>query len=75
VALLVVVVWLKRRGRSNLFVFLPMVFMTAMTVWSLCLLVGQYGLSSIGLIAWALLALAAVLIWEASRVLLGGVPA
>jgi len=75
VALLVVVVWLKRHGRSNLFVFLPMVFMTVMTVWSLCLLVGQYGLSSIGLIAWALLALAAVLIWEAGRVLLGGVPA
>jgi carbon starvation protein len=74
-ALLVVVVWLKRRGKSNLFVFLPMLFMTAMTIWALLLLVGQYGLSSIGVIAWVLLSLAAVLIWEAGRVLLGGVPA
>ena len=46
-----------------------MVFMVVMTVWALCLLIGQYKFSLIGIIAAVLLLLALLLIIEAGRVL------
>jgi len=68
-ALLVIMIWLKRNGKRTLFVFLPMVFMIAVTVWALCLLIGQYKLSLIGIIAAVLLLLAFLMIIESVRVL------
>ena len=54
-----------------MFVFLPMAFMIVMTVWALCLLIGQYKLSLIGIISVVLLMLALILIIESARVLKG----
>lgn len=68
-ALLVVMIWMKRLGKRTAFVFLPMCFMTVMTVWALFILIGQYKLSLIGLIAIVLLLLALTLFIESVRVL------
>ena len=65
--LLVLAVWLRKTGRRNGFVLLPLAFMTVATLCALVLLIGQYQLSLIGLIAVVLLALAAVLIVESLR--------
>lgn len=40
--LLAVAVWLKRTGRTPLYAVLPMVFMMAMTLWSLLLLIQPF---------------------------------
>lgn len=66
-ALLVVMVWLKRNGKRTTFVFLPMLFMVAVTVWALFLLIGQYKLSFIGIISILLLILALLLVVESIR--------
>ncbi len=68
-ALLVIMIWMKRNGKKTLFIALPMLFMIVMTVWALCLLVGQYKLSLIGIIAVILLLLALLLVIESVRVL------
>lgn len=68
-ALLVIMIWLKRNGKQTLFIFLPMVFMIVVTVWALCLLIGEYRFSLIGIIAVVLLLLAFLLVIEAGRVL------
>ncbi len=68
-ALLVVTVWLRRSGQKPWYTVLPMVFMIVMTVWALALLLGQYGRSTIGLIAAVLLGLSLILIFEAWRAL------
>jgi carbon starvation protein len=65
--LLVITLWVKKIGKKYLFSLLPMLFMITMTLWSLLLLVGQYRLSAIGLIAAVLLLLAGLLIVEAFR--------
>jgi len=67
--LLVLTLWIRRSGKKSAFIVIPMVFMTVMTVWALILLIHQYGLSLIGIIAILLLVLALLLIWEAIRVL------
>jgi len=67
--LLVIAVWLKKTGKKAGFVLWPMVFMIAMTVWSLFQLIDHYRLSLIGIIAIILLLLAALLIIEAIRTL------
>lgn len=64
-ALLVITVWLKKTGKKILFVVVPMIFMVVMTVWALVLLIGEYGLSTIGVIAMALLIMAILLIVQA----------
>jgi carbon starvation protein len=64
-ALLVIAVWLKTIGKKAGFVLIPMVFMIGVTVWALVLLIRQYGITTIGLIAAALLLLALLLIVEA----------
>jgi len=46
-----------------------MIFMLGMTVWALVMLIGQYRLSLIGIIAMLLFVLALILIVEAVRTL------
>jgi carbon starvation protein len=65
--LLVVAVWLKKIGKKMVFVLIPMVFMNIMTLWALVILLGQYKFSAVGFIAFALLFLALLLIFEAFR--------
>ncbi len=69
-ALLVIAVWLRQTGKRAGFVIAPMLFMVIMTLWSLTLLIRQYKLSLIGIIAIILLALAIWVTAEAARVLL-----
>ncbi|MDZ7607566.1 MAG: carbon starvation protein A [Cyclobacteriaceae bacterium] len=54
-ALLVVYVWQKRKGKKVVFIALPMVFMLGMTLWALVQLIYQSGFSPIGVIAMVLL--------------------
>jgi carbon starvation protein len=74
--LLGVSVWLRRTGRPCWFTVLPMVFMMTITVWSLVGQIGTFfrgsGAVSIanGVVGVLLLALAALLAFEASRTLL-----
>ena len=65
--LLVVAVWLKKTGRKAGFVLGPMVFMNVMTLVALVLLLKQYKLSAVGIIAGILLLLGLVLVVEAYR--------
>jgi carbon starvation protein len=65
--LLVITLWIRKMGKKFVFTLLPMLFMITMTLWSLLLLIGQYRLSAIGLIAVILLLLALLLIVEAFR--------
>ncbi len=63
----VLAVWLRRTSRKSGFIWGPLVFMTAATLSALVLLIQQYGLTLIGGIAAALLALAVLVIVEAAR--------
>jgi len=63
----VLAVWLRRTSRKTGFIWAPLAFMTAATLYALVLLIQQYGLSLIGVIAAVLLALAILLIVEAVR--------
>ncbi|NLX53749.1 MAG: carbon starvation protein A [Planctomycetaceae bacterium] len=67
--LLVLAVWVRKLGKPIGFLMLPLVFMTTMTIWALVLLVGQYGISLIGVVAIVLLLLAILLIVESARVM------
>ncbi len=62
-------VWVRKLGKPIGFLILPLVFMTTVTLYALVLLVGQYGLSLIGVIALVLLLLAILLIIESARTL------
>ena len=66
-ALLTVSVWLKRTGRRNFFMVIPMNFMLAVTLLALSQLALKEGPGIIGAIAALLLVLAVVLIVEAIR--------
>jgi len=66
-AMLAVAVWLKKSGRKIAFILGPMVFMNIMTIWALILLLKQYRLSTIGVIAAILLLLALTLVAEAYK--------
>lgn len=66
-ALLVASVWLKKTGKKTGFIIWPMIFMVIMTLWALFLLIGQYKMNVIGIIAGILLLMSLVLIWEAYR--------
>jgi carbon starvation protein len=65
--LLVIAVWLKKTGKKTGFVFAPMLFMNVMAIWAIVLLLIQYKLSTIGVIAAVLLILAVILIIESLR--------
>ena len=69
-ALLVVFVWQKRKGKKTFFIVVPMVFMLSMTLWALVQLIYQSGFSMIGIISAFLLILAIVLIFEAFKMVL-----
>lgn len=77
-SLLGISVWLIKTGRNPLLMILPMVFVMAMTLWSLGLymkpwvadlLTGTYRFDLIGLISLILMGLAGLLIIEATRVI------
>ncbi len=67
-ALLVVYVWQKRKGKKTIFIMLPMVFMLTMTLWALGQLIYQSGFTSIGIISMILLVLAVILVFEAVKI-------
>lgn len=66
-ALLVVFVWLSKKGKPTIFVLIPMLFMLIMTIWALGQLTYQSGFTIIGVIAFILLCLSLILIIEAVR--------
>jgi carbon starvation protein len=66
--LLVLASWMRKTGRNAGFLLLPLVFMTGATLYALVLLIGQYGVSLVGVIALVLLSLAGLLIVESLRV-------
>jgi carbon starvation protein len=67
--LLVILVWLKKTGRKSYYVIGPMLFMNIMTIWALTQLIGQYRLTTVGIIATILFVLALVLMIEAGKTL------
>jgi len=67
-ALLVVYVWQKRKGKKTTFIVIPMVFMLGMTLWALAQLIYQSGFTSIGIISAILLVLAIILVVEAVKI-------
>lgn len=67
-ALLVVYVWQKRKGKKTIFIVIPMVFMLGMTLWALVQLIYQSGFTSIGIISTVLLILATILVIEAVKI-------
>lgn len=67
-ALLVVYVWQKRKGKKTFFILIPMIFMLSMTLWALSQLIYQSGFSSIGIISMILLVMAIILVIEAVRI-------
>jgi len=67
-ALLVVAVWLKKKGKPVWFVILPMTFMLVMTLWALILVIRQFKFGLLGIIGGILLFLSVLLIWEAFKI-------
>ena len=67
-ALLVVYVWQKRKGKNTIFIVIPMIFMLSMTLWALAQLIYQSGFTSIGIISTVLLILAIILVVEAIKI-------
>ena len=72
-ALMVVGVWLKKKGKPIWFVVLPMIFMLVMTLWALFIVILQYKFSLLGLIGGILLFLSVFLILEAIKIFKSGV--
>jgi carbon starvation protein len=67
-ALLVVYVWQKKKGKKTIFILIPMLFMLTMTLWALAQLIYQSGWTSIGITSTILLVLAIILVVEAVRI-------
>jgi len=67
-ALMVVGVWLKKKGKPIWFVVLPMIFMLAMTLWALFIVILQYKFSLLGFIGGILLLLSVFLVLEAAKI-------
>ena len=67
-ALMVVGVWLKKKGKPVWFVVIPMIFMLIMTLWALFIIILQYKFSLLGLIGGILLLLSVFLILEAIKI-------
>ncbi len=70
--LLVIAVWLKKLGKKLGFVIAPMLFMNIMTLWALVILIGQFGLSTVGIIAIVLMALAILVMIESFKTVIKG---
>jgi carbon starvation protein len=67
-ALMVIGVWLRKKGKPVWFVVLPMIFMLVMTLWALFIVIMQYKFSLLGVIGGILLLLAVFLILEAAAI-------
>lgn len=67
-ALMVIAIWLKKKGKPIWFVVLPMIFMLVMTLWALFIVIQQYKFSLLGIIGGILLFLAVLLILEAIKI-------
>ena len=67
-ALMVVGVWLKKKGKPVWFVVIPMIFMLIMTLWALFIIILQYKFSLLGFIGGILLLLSVFLILEAIKI-------
>jgi carbon starvation protein len=67
-ALMVVGVWLKKKGKPFWFVALPTIFMLVMTLWALFIVILQYKFSLLGFIGAILLLLSTFLIQESLRI-------
>ena len=65
--LMVLIVYVHKLGKPFGFLVIPLVFMSVATLYALVLLIGQYKVSLIGVIAAVLLALAVLLIIETAR--------
>ncbi|MBP7460830.1 MAG: carbon starvation protein A [Candidatus Delongbacteria bacterium] len=70
IALLVILIWLKKTNRRWWYIAFPLVFMIGMTVWSLFILLQQSQLPIIHTIAIILLILTAILVIESIRTIL-----
>ncbi|MFA5199433.1 MAG: carbon starvation protein A [Candidatus Omnitrophota bacterium] len=66
--LMVIAVWLKKKGKHIWFVVIPMFFMLAATLWALLLVIIQYKFSVISFIGAIILFLALLLILEAIEI-------
>jgi len=66
--LMVIAIWLKKKGKPIWFVILPMIFMLVMTLWALFIVIQQYKFSLLGAIGGLLLLLAILLILEAFEI-------
>jgi carbon starvation protein len=66
--LMVVAIWLKKKGKPIWFVILPMIFMLAMTLWVLIMVIQQYKFGLLGIIGDILLLLSVLLVWEALKI-------
>lgn len=66
--LLVIFVWLRKTNKKSGFIVVPMLFMVVMTTWALIQLLFVYGFTTIGVIAFVLLILAILLVYEAGRI-------
>ncbi len=64
---LVIAVWLKKIRKKIGFILFPVFFMNIVTIWALVLLLRQYRLSAVGIIAIVLLSLALIVIFEAYK--------
>lgn len=64
---LVIAVWLKKIRKKIGFILFPVFFMNIVTIWALILLLRQYRLSAVGIIAIVLLSLALIVIVEAYK--------
>lgn len=70
--LLVITVWLAKKKISTWFTFWPMIFMFIITLWALAILISQYALSAVGIIAIILFVLAVALALESFRIVAKG---
>jgi carbon starvation protein len=66
--LMVVAVWLKKKGKRIWFVVIPMIFMLIMTLWALLLVIIQFKFGLIGFIGAVLFFLSLLLIIEAIEI-------
>ncbi len=66
---LVIAVWLKRRQKNLIYVLGPLFLMLLMSCWALILLLKNYALSAVGIIAFILIVLALLLVREAVEIL------
>lgn len=65
--LLVLIVYLRKKGKKFLFLILPMFFMIVVTLWTLFSLVLKYKFSIVGIISFFLIILSFALIFETIR--------